>query len=312
MIDRPTNRADIHVAVLMGGWSAEREVSLVSGHECAKALRQAGYRVTEIDMDRKIAETLGRLKPDVVFNALHGPIGEDGNVQGLLNILGIPYTHSGVLASSIAMHKPAAKQLFAGVGLRCPEGRIVGKKEVVLEHPMQPPYVLKPIDEGSSIGVRIVEKGSNAPMLNGDWPFGEEVLVESYIPGRELTVGVMSSKAMAVTELVTDEGFYDYENKYAATSRTRHIVPARLPRPVYEQALRMAEAAHAALGCRGVSRADFRYDDTENESGTLYLLEVNTQPGMTPASLVPEQAAHLGISFPELVARMVEEAQCDS
>ena len=255
---------------------------------------------------------LGALKPDVVFNALHGPIGEDGNVQGLLNILGIPYTHSGVMASAIAMHKPAAKQLFAGVGLRCPEGRIVGKKEVVLEHPMEPPYVLKPIDEGSSIGVRIVQKGSNAPMLNGDWPFGEEVLVETYIPGRELTVGVMSGKAMAVTELVTDEGFYDYENKYSATSRTRHIVPAELPKPVYEQALRMAEAAHAALGCRGVSRADFRYDDTEAETGTLYLLEVNTQPGMTPASLVPEQAAHLGISFSELVARMVEEARCDS
>ena len=312
MTARPANRSEIHVAVLMGGWSAEREVSLVSGRECAKALRQAGYRVTEIDMDRKIAEVLGKLKPDVVFNALHGPIGEDGNVQGLLNILGIPYTHSGVLASSIAMHKPAAKQLFAGVGLRCPEGRIVGKKDVVLEHPMQPPYVLKPIDEGSSIGVRIVEKGSNAPMLNGDWPFGEEVLVETYIPGRELTVGVMSGKAMAVTELVTDDGFYDYENKYAATSRTRHIVPAELSRPVYEQALRMAEEAHAVLGCRGVSRADFRYDDTKEETGTLYLLEVNTQPGMTPASLVPEQAAHLGISFPELVARMVEEARCDS
>lgn len=305
------SRADTHVVILMGGWSAEREVSLTSGKACVTALRQAGYRVSELDMDRDLPAKLARLKPDVVFNALHGPIGEDGSVQGLLNIMGIPYTHSGVMASSIAMNKPAAKQLFSGVGLRCPEGKIVGKKEVVLEHPMQPPYVLKPIDEGSSIGVRIVPKGSNAPLLNGDWPFGDEVLVETYIPGRELTVGVMSGKAMAVTELVTDEGFYDYENKYTADSRTRHIVPADLPKPVYEQAMRMAETAHAVLGCRGVTRSDFRYDDTENEIGALYLLEINTQPGMTPMSLVPEQAAHLGISFADLVARMVEEAQCD-
>ncbi|KZD07009.1 D-alanine--D-alanine ligase [Oceanibaculum pacificum] len=305
------NRADTHVVVLMGGWSAEREVSLTSGKACVTALREAGYRVSELDMDRELPAKLAKLKPDVVFNALHGPIGEDGSVQGLLNIMGIPYTHSGVMASSIAMNKPAAKQLFSGVGLRCPEGKIVGKKEVVLEHPMQPPYVLKPIDEGSSIGVRIVPKGSNAPLLNGDWPFGDEVLVETYIPGRELTVGVMSGKAMAVTELVTDEGFYDYQNKYTADSRTRHIVPADLPKPVYEQAMRMAETAHAVLGCRGVTRSDFRYDDTENEIGALYLLEINTQPGMTPMSLVPEQAAHLGISFADLVARMVEEAQCD-
>ncbi|MBU2091743.1 MAG: D-alanine--D-alanine ligase [Alphaproteobacteria bacterium] len=306
-----TGRIDTHVVVLMGGWSAEREVSMTSGKACAKALRQAGYTVTELDMDRDLPAKLATLKPDVVFNALHGPIGEDGNVQGLLNIMGIRYTHSGVMASAIAMNKPAAKQLFAGVGLRCPEGRIVGKKDVVLQHPMQPPYVLKPIDEGSSIGVRIVQKGSNAPLLNGDWPFGEEVLVETYIPGRELTVGVMSGKAMAVTELVTEDGFYDYENKYTADSRTTHVVPADLPKPVYEQAMHMAEAAHAVLGCRGVTRSDFRYDDTEAEIGTLYLLEVNTQPGMTPMSLVPEQAAHLGISFADLVAKMVEEAQCD-
>lgn len=304
-------RADTHVAVLKGGWSAEREVSLVSGRECAKALRTAGFRVSEIDVDRSIANRLQELKPDVCFNALHGPIGEDGNIQGLLNILGIPYTHSGVRASSVAMDKPTAKDVFARYGLRCPDGKVVTLDDFAEGDPMPRPYVLKPIDQGSSVGVHIIREGCNYRPTEDDWSFGESVLVEPFIDGRELTVAVMDDESLAVTEITSDRGFYDYEAKYAEGGSV-HLLPAPLPDSVRDEALETARTAHRALGCRGVSRADFRYDDTKAKPGTLYLLEVNTQPGMTPTSLVPEQAAYRGIDFPELVARLVEEARCDS
>ena len=305
------NRSETHVAVLMGGWSPEREVSLSSGHECAKALRQAGWKVSEVDVDRGIAARLTTLKPDVVFNALHGPIGEDGNIQGLLNILGIPYTHSGVRASAVAMDKPTAKDVFARHGLRCPEGRVVTLADFDDGEPLTPPYVIKPIDQGSSVGVHIVREGDNYRPTAADWPFGEQVLVERYVPGRELTVAVWDGEAMEVTEITSDRGFYDYEAKYAEGGSV-HLLPAPVPAEIRRQALEVAARAHQALGCRGISRADFRYDDTAGEPGELYLLEINTQPGMTPTSLVPEQAAHRGVSFPELVSRMVEDARCDN
>ncbi|GAB4189036.1 MAG: D-alanine--D-alanine ligase [Thalassobaculales bacterium] len=298
------------VAVLMGGWSAEREVSLVSGRACAAALREAGFRVSEIDVDRDICTRLREVAPDICFNALHGPIGEDGSIQGLLNILGIPYTHSGVLASAVAMDKPQAKRLFAAAGLRCPEGRVMDRAAFAAGHPMPPAYVVKPTNEGSSVGVRIVREGDNAPPVGEDWAFGDEVLVERYIPGRELTVGVMGDKALAVTEIQPKETFFDYTAKYTA-GRAVHVVPAAIPADVYDAALEMALSAHRVLGCRGVSRADIRWDDRLGVAG-LYLLEVNTQPGMTPLSLVPEQAAHLGVSFRDLVAGMVDEARCDA
>ncbi|GHD54059.1 D-alanine--D-alanine ligase [Thalassobaculum fulvum] len=304
------NRSETHVAVLMGGWSPEREVSLSSGRECAKALRQAGWKVSEVDVDRGIAARLTTLRPDVVFNALHGPIGEDGNIQGLLNILGIPYTHSGVRASAVAMDKPTAKDVFARHGLRCPEGRVVTLEDFDDGEPLEPPYVIKPIDQGSSVGVHIVRQGDNYRPTAADWPFGQHVLVERYVPGRELTVAVWDGEAMEVTEITSDRGFYDYEAKYAAGGSV-HLLPAPVPAAIRRQAMEVAARAHQALGCRGISRADFRYDDTAGEPGELYLLEINTQPGMTPTSLVPEQAAHLGVSFPELVSRMVEDARCD-
>ncbi len=303
------------VAVLYGGFSAEREVSLVSGRACAEAVRELGHEAVEIDMTRDLAALTAALtpRPDVVLNALHGRWGEDGCVQGLLNILGIPYTHSGVLASSLAMHKPTAKRFFEAAGLRCPGGEVMHRSRVETGDPMARPYVVKPIDEGSSVGVIIVRPGDNeAPIHADDWPFGEEVLVEPFIEGRELTVSVMDDRALAVTELRPTAGFYDYEAKYTA-GRTEHIVPARVPDAIYAQAMEQAVAAHRALGCRGVSRADFRYDDRPGlgEAGGLYLLEVNTQPGMTPLSLVPEQAAHCGISFADLVGWMLEQAACD-
>jgi len=301
------------VAVLMGGFSAEREVSLVSGRECAKALREAGYGVSEIDVGRDLGALLKALdpQPDVVFNALHGRWGEDGCVQGVLEFLEIPYTHSGVLASALAMDKPMAKQVFGAVGLPCPDGMIVKRDKVRAGDVMPRPYVVKPLNEGSSVGVRIVLAGDNEPPLgHAEAQFGELVLVERYVPGRELTVAVMGDRPLAVTEISPNEGFYDYTAKYT-DGRAVHVVPAKIPQGIYDQALEIARAAHEALGCRGVSRADFRYDDTEGEPGRLYLLEVNTQPGMTPLSLVPEQAAHLGMSFSELCAWMVEQASCD-
>jgi D-alanine-D-alanine ligase len=300
------------VAVLMGGASPEREVSLNSGKACATALREAGYAVTEFDMRRDVAALLKALDPvpDVVFNALHGRYGEDGTVQGILELLGIPYTHSGVLASALAMDKPIAKRLLATAGIRCPDGIVVDRAELESGDPMQRPYVVKPTNGGSSVGVRIVKNGDNRGPVQ-EWSFGEEVLVERYITGRELTVGVMGDRPLAVTELRPKAGFYDYEAKYT-DGRADHLVPAPLPEPVAREALRMALVAHQTLGCRGVSRSDFRYDDS-NGAGPdqLYLLEVNTQPGMTSLSLVPEQARHLGITFPQLVAWMVENARCD-
>jgi D-alanine-D-alanine ligase len=296
------------VAVLMGGWSSEREVSLVSGAAVAKALSDAGYEVLPIDVARDAADLLARLtpRPDVVFNALHGRWGEDGTIQGLLDILAIPYTHSGLLASALAMHKPTAKLVFERAGIPVAEHVVVGRAALAEGEPMPRPYVIKPLNEGSSVGVRIVRNGDNLSPLGIDWTFGDTVMVERFIAGREFTVAVMGGRPLAVTEITTDRGFYDYDAKYAPGG-SRHVVPAQVEPAVYDEAMALAQRAHRALGCRGVSRADLRYDGQE-----LYMLEVNTQPGMTPTSLVPEQAAYAGIGFPDLVAWMVENAECDA
>ena len=307
-----------HVAVLMGGWSAERAVSLVSGAAVAQALKRLGSQVTAIDVQRDMGALMTRLfpRPDAVFNALHGRWGEDGCVQGLLDILGIPYTHSGRLASALAMDKPTAKRLFEAEGLRVPEHVMATRAEILAADPLPRPYVVKPRDEGSSVGVVIVREGEvvrsarasprNAPPpIPEDGPRGRPLMVERFIPGRELTVAVMGARALAVTEIVTERGFYDYDAKYAPGG-SNHVVPAEIPKKAYAEALAMGLSAHRALGCRGVSRADLRYDGRR-----VYLLEVNTQPGMTSTSLVPEQAAHVGISFDELVRWMVENAECD-
>ncbi len=301
-----------NIAVLMGGWSAEREVSLVSGASCANALKRAGYGVTPIDVQRDMGALLTRLlpRPYAVFNALHGRFGEDGCVQGLLDILGVRYTHSGLLASAIAMNKPMAKRLFAAKGLSVAEELIVDQDTLLAGDPMPRPYVVKPINEGSSVGVHIVREGSNdLPYSESGWPYGSEVMVERFINGRELTVAVMgkgdAAKAMSVTEITTARGFYDYDAKYE-DGGSIHVVPADIDQTVFDEAKRAAEVAHCALGCRGISRTDFRYDGKE-----LYVLEVNTQPGMTQTSLVPEQAQAIGMSFEELVGWMVENAECD-
>ena len=297
-----------HVAVLMGGWSAEREVSLVSGAAVSQGLRESGYRVTAIDVQRDVGALLTRLypRPDAVFNALHGRYGEDGCVQGLLNILEIPYTHSGILASALAMDKPMAKRLFATAGIPVTEHAIVRREDILAGDVMPRPYVIKPLNEGSSVGVHIVREGDNdEPFRDPVWPYGHQVMVEPFIQGRELTVAVMGDKALGVTEITTGRGFYDYDAKYAEGGST-HLVPAPLGKAAYDEIMRLAVLAHQVLGCRGVTRADFRGDEER-----LYLLEINTQPGMTPTSLVPEQAAHAGISFPELCAWMVENATCD-
>jgi len=298
------------VAVLMGGWSSEREVSLVSGRECAQALRASGYTVAEIDVTRDIGALVKALSPapDAVFNALHGRFGEDGTIQGLLDLLGIPYTHSGVLASALAMDKVAAKRIFAAVGIRVPDGLVATRAQAMAGDLLPRPYVVKPINEGSSVGVEIVVADDPLPAF-ADWPDGDAVMVERYIPGRELTVAVMGERALAVTEIRAHNGFYDYTAKYTE-GRAVHLIPAPIAPAAYDAALGIARRAHDALGCRGVSRADLRYDDTTGEPGALYLLEVNTQPGMTPLSLVPEQAAHCGIGFPQLVSWMVEHARC--
>ncbi|MCG8557275.1 MAG: D-alanine--D-alanine ligase, partial [Proteobacteria bacterium] len=288
------------VAVLMGGVSAEREVSLVTGKACAEGLREAGYQVTEIDVGRDVAALVDALTPapDAVFNALHGRWGEDGCVQGILELLRIPYTHSGLLASALAMDKPVAKQLFEAAGLACPEGVVVEVEDLAKGDALPRPYVVKPANEGSSVGVRIIKNGTNLPPVDLDqWPPGTKLMVERFIAGRELTVAVMGDRPLAVTEIRPREGFYDYEAKYT-DGRADHVIPAQIPAEIYDRALEMAVTAHKALGCRGVSRADFRYDDTEKAEGDLYLLEINTQPGMTPLSLVPEQAAYLNIPFP--------------
>lgn len=299
-----------HVAVLMGGISAEREVSLVSGEACALALESCGYRVSRIDAGRDLAARLAELRPDRVFNALHGRMGEDGRVQGLLDLMGLPYTHSGVLASAIAMDKPMAKLIFGSAGLRCAEGVEAELGSLKDGLPLPPPVVVKPAAEGSSVGVTILLDGDVRPLFErNDYDPATRVLVERYVPGCELTCGVMGDRSLAVTEIRPTQGFYDYRAKYTEGYAV-HDVPARLDPPVYAKVMDWALRAHRALGCRGVSRADFRFNPEEGEDG-LYILEVNTQPGMTPLSLVPEQAAHCGIPFPELVDRLVKEATCD-
>ncbi|MGZ5923874.1 MAG: D-alanine--D-alanine ligase [Rhizomicrobium sp.] len=300
------------VAVLLGGRSAEREVSLSSGKGCADALRAEGFEVVEIDPGDNLAGQLLEAKPDAVFNALHGRWGEDGSVQGLLELMRIPYTHSGILASALAMHKQRTKDVFRAAGLPVVNSIVVDRREAAVRHLMEPPYVVKPVNEGSSVGVFIIRKGDNRPpeALGSDkWTLSNEMMVEEFVPGRELTVAVMGGKALGVTEITTNLEFYDYEAKYA-TGGSIHELPAKIPASVTEEALRLAERAHAALGCRGVSRTDFRYDDTQGKH-RLVLLETNTQPGMTPTSLVPEQAAYAGMSYRKLCRWMVEDASCD-
>ncbi len=301
----------LDIAVLMGGPSAEREVSLVSGAAVAGTLRELGHRVREIDVGHDIGAVIAALdpRPDVAFNALHGRYGEDGCIQGVLEFLDIPYTHSGVLASALAMDKPTARRLFAEAGLRCAEGRVAHRREVTEGRVMDPPYVVKPLNEGSSVGVRIVTGEDNAPPRDEDWTFGEQVLVERYIPGREIQVAVLGERALGAIEIRPLGRFYDYEAKYTA-GKAEHLMPAPLAEADYREALELGRKAHMTLGCRGVSRTDLRFDDTGGGPGLFYVLEVNTQPGMTPLSLVPEIAAHSGIGFQELVAWMVEDASC--
>jgi D-alanine-D-alanine ligase len=299
------------VAVLMGGWSLERDVSISSGKACAAALRTSGCEVSEIDVGRNIPEILARLEPDVCFNALHGPMGEDGNIQGLLNIMGIPYTHSGVQASALAMDKVRAKELFENVGLMCPKGSIETKTDLSFIEKQSKAFVIKPIDQGSSVGVNIIKVGQkDIEEIINDWNFGERFLVEEFIPGRELTVGVFDGVPLCVTEITSKHGFYDYDAKYEHGGSI-HVQPAPIPNIITKQALEAASRAHTTLGCRGITRSDFRYNDTESSPGKLYFLEINTQPGMTSTSLVPEQATFTGMDFPSLVSKMVEVAQCD-
>ncbi len=299
-----------HVAVLMGGWSAEREVSLRSGKACADALEGEGYRVTRVDVARDVAEVLANLKPDAAFNVLHGTPGEDGTIQGVLELLGIPYTHSGVLSSALAMDKAQARTVMAAAGIPVAEGRVVSRAEAAKSHAMERPYVLKPVAEGSSVGVFIVtEEHAHPPqeLTRPDWPHGEMLLAERYIPGLELTCAVMGEEALDVIEIEAATKFYDYEAKYAPGG-SRHILPARIKPNIYQKARNLSLAAHRALGCRGISRADFRFDNRPDGSGELFCLEVNTQPGMTETSLVPELAAYRGMSFGGLVKWIVEDA----
>lgn len=302
------------VVVLYGGISAEREVSLSSGGKVIEALREGGFDVTPIDVGEDLAAVITAIreaKPDAVFNALHGRFGEDGAIQGVLDWMGIPYTHSGVRASALAMDKAAAKAVFQSAGLPVAPGREVDIAELEAADPLPLPYVVKPVNEGSSVGVEIIRSGDNRRAeVARAWRYGKVAMVEEYIPGRELTVGVMGDKALAVTEIMAEAGvFYDYESKYS-DGGSRHVVPAAVHPDTYARALDVALAAHRAIGCRGATRCDFRYDDTKGEPGRLVLLEINTQPGLTPTSLLPEQAAHLGMSFPRLCAWMVENAAC--
>jgi D-alanine-D-alanine ligase len=299
------------VAVLMGGLSPEREVSLVTGRECADALERLGATVVRIDAGRDLTAKLTAANPDVVFNALHGEWGEDGRVQGILDTLGVPYTHSGVLASALAMDKEKAKAVLRTAGVVVPGGGLFDRREAARDHVMAPPYVVKPNAQGSSVGVFIVREGANRPpveLSSETWTFGEEVLIEPYIRGQELAVAVLGDRALAVTEILADAdgGFYDFEAKYGDHAAP-HSLPARIPEEIATQAMRMAELAHRALGCRGLTRSDFRYDDLNR---LLVLLEVNTQPGMTPTSLAPEQAAHVGMDFDSLVLWITEDARC--
>jgi D-alanine-D-alanine ligase len=297
-----------HVVVLMGGWSAEREVSLVSGAAVSESLIESGKRVTSIDLKRDVGSLLTRLypRPDALFNALHGRFGEDGSVQGILDILEIPYTHSGLLASALAMDKPMAKRLFAEVGIPVAKHKIVNREEALTGKVLVPPFVIKPLNEGSSVGVIIIRNNKDLNSITGDnWPYGTQVMVEQYIPGKELCVAVLGGRALAVTEIETEHDFYDYDAKYV-DGGSRHIIPARIDEGVSQKIMEYAQRAHETLGCRGVSRADFRLDGDK-----AYLLEINTQPGMTPTSLVPEQAAYAGITFKELIKWMVDNAEYD-
>ncbi len=303
------------VAVLMGGWSPEREVSLVSGKACVEGLREGGHDVLEYDVKRDLRALIDFLRPaagggpDVVFNALHGRYGEDGCIQGVLEILAIPYTHSGVLASAIAMDKPMSRHVFTSIGIRVADGKVVERRSLAAGDPMPRPYVVKPIDQGSSVGVHIVREGDNlAAVEAAETQFGEKVLIEKFVPGHELTVAVMGDKAVAVTELRPRTRFYDYEAKYT-DGVTEHLIPAPIPAAVYEQAKTWALMAHQALGCDGLSRADLRWDDSKPGTSGLYVLELNTQPGMTPLSLAPEQAKWAGITWPQLMTWMIEHAR---
>ncbi len=304
-----------HVAVLLGGLSAEREVSLASGKECADALEGQGYKVTRIDVGIDLAAQLERIKPDVCFNALHGRWGEDGCVQGLLETMQIPYTHSGVLASAIAMHKEHAKLVFREAGIPVAESRIVSRAEAAKSHVMEPPYVLKPVAEGSSVGIFIIREDHEYPpqeLTSSDWALGEEIMAERFIPGKELTCAVMGDTALGVIDILPAEGlaFYDYEAKYAPGG-SKHVLPAQILPNVYHLIQKLSLKAHEALGCRGVSRADFRFDENATGNDQLICLEVNTQPGMTQTSLVPEMAAHAGWEFGEFLRWMVEDASCN-
>ncbi|HTE37075.1 MAG TPA: D-alanine--D-alanine ligase [Reyranella sp.] len=303
------------VAVLMGGWSPEREVSLVSGKACAEGLREGGHTVIEYDVQRDLRALVEFLRPaagggpDVVFNAMHGKYGEDGCIQGVLEILGVPYTHSGVLASAIAMDKPMSRHVFTSIGIRVAIGKVVERRSLAAGDPMPRPYVVKPIDQGSSVGVHIVREGDNlAAVEAAEAQYGERVLIEKFVPGRELTVAIMGDKAVAVTELRPRTRFYDYEAKYT-DGVTEHLIPAPIPAEVYEQARQWALMAHQALGCTGLSRADMRWDDSMPGTAGLVVLELNTQPGMTPLSLAPEQAKWAGISWSDLMTWMVDHAR---
>ena len=300
------------VAVLLGGRSAEREVSLSSGKGCAAALREEGFDVVEIDPGGNPAQQLLDAKVDCVFNALHGRFGEDGCIQGLLELLRIPYTHSGVLASSLAMHKQRTKDIYREAGVPVVKSIVADRREAGAQHLMEPPYVIKPVNEGSSVGVYIIRKGDNRPpseLTKAEWNLTDEMMVEEYVPGRELTVAVMGDKALGVTEITTNLEFYDYEAKYS-TGGSVHVLPAKIPQSVADEAMRLSVLAHQALGCRGVTRTDFRYDDGAGKH-RLVALETNTQPGMTPTSLVPEQAAYNGMSYAKLCRWIVEDASCD-
>ncbi|WP_331371625.1 D-alanine--D-alanine ligase [Sinorhizobium chiapasense] len=302
-----------HVAVLMGGFSSERPVSLSSGAACADALEAEGYRVTRVDVGRDVAAVLADLRPDVAFNALHGPFGEDGTIQGILEYLEIPYTHSGVLASALAMDKAQAKHVAKASGIPVAEALIMDRRTFGNEHPMKPPYVVKPVREGSSFGVVIVKEDQSHPpqvITSSEWRYGDRVMVERYIAGRELTCGVMGDVALGVTEIIPQgHAFYDYDSKYVKGGSS-HVIPARISPNIYQKIQTLALKAHQAIGCRGVSRSDFRFDDRGPGEGELIWLEINTQPGMTPTSLVPEMAQHAGLQFGEFLRWMVEDASC--
>lgn len=302
-----SSRTPIRVAVLLGGLSAEREVSLVSGSQCAAALRDEGYHVIEIDAGQDLPVRLAECRPDVAFNALHGRWGEDGCVQGILEWMRIPYTHSGVSSSALAMNKHRAKLVYQSYGIPVAESFVVTGSEMNGSHPMDPPYVIKPVNEGSSVGVQIIREGANAPPELG-YEAATEILVEKYIPGKELTVSVMNGRALTITDIQTSS-WYDYSAKYEPGG-SRHVIPAEIPDDIFDFCMERAEIAHNALGCRGLSRTDIRWQEERGFEG-LAFLETNTQPGMTPTSLAPEQASHCGISFGALCRMLVEEASCD-